>query len=854
MTSKGRTIYVRIDGATFQRTYITDKHIRVILLLPGRQIVFKETAAMALSEPTSPMIKSLELAENNDRRWHHRFSKWFGRDDGLPISHEKDGQMKPSLGRRLSRKVVPGIPRPPTFRRQISEKRDRLMTVDDSGDKRRAQSLDRRRTQSLVPSSPINYELSSLPVLTSQERTISPHEINSQPNERTMDTFQPQIRPMPPSTPPAEADDMQNYQLAGAAAPPNYNDIPGDFADQINHELEDKWILNLSMHFRDNSPREKFFVTYAEMLTKWRRLTVSCDYRDAPPESLERDLQAMMYQRDKNARIYEAIRNSLPDIQFYETVTNLRLETGEDDRLHVHVTEDVNEVILYPSTSAVKHLDYARVDERDVAFDSHMSGFVYKVRVNNATFNGKICVKKEIPGPDSVEEFLYEINALNALVGTSNVVQFEGLVVDEENELVKGLLISYANQGPLVDLIFDFKGTGSLSWDRKAKWARQMTYGLSAIHEAGFVQGDCTLSNIVIDQYDDALIIDINRRGCPVGWEPPEIHNMIDNGHRISMYIGVKSDLFQLGMSLWALLFEEDEPERQTRPLNTTDYIDIPKDKKYLLDITKICLSEKPRDRLSAEKLLSFFPREHSPYPIMDKSYEINHNDIIGTTTYRDTVYINPDSNMEENVPSKHFHHFRNQSESSSRRQSISTNSEDDMRGRRLPRGLPYSSRESALDMEPLVVSISPTRDTKFSGNLYGLDIDEDDEEAAQRVVRRRQRMRGLESHSEHNKALTLDHIDSGLDGAMHIDTSDIVKYARGLDHVDSGLADMDIGHINSNDLARRRIELQEIDDKFNLQPRSHEDINTIPPNDQDITAIGLPLLSKDSSISNIDR
>lgn len=36
---------------------------------------------------------------------------------------------------------------------------------------------------------------------------------------------------------------------------------------------------------------------------------------------------------------------------------------------------------------------------------------------------------------------------------------------------------------------------------------------------AGFVQGDFTLSNIVIDSNDDAKIIDINRRGCPVGWE-----------------------------------------------------------------------------------------------------------------------------------------------------------------------------------------------------------------------------------------------------------------------------------------------------------------------------------------------
>lgn len=794
---------------------------------------------MALSEPTSPITKPLELTETNDRRWVHRLSKWWGRDDGLHLPHEKDSHEKASLGRRLSRKVAAGRSRPQAVGRQVSEKRDRMMTVTESGDKRRAQSLDRRRAQSLTPFSSTNYELSSLPMLASQERTFSPHQTIFRSDEHFTDTFQPQVRPMPPSTPPAEQDNMQDYHLL---PPSNYSDIAGGFAEQINHELEEKWILNLSMHFRDKSPREKFFVTYAETLTRWRRLTISCDYRNVPPESLERELQVMGYQRDKNARIYEAIRNSLLDIQFYDTVTNLRLETGEDDRLHVHVTEDVNEVIPYPSTSAVKHLKYARVDERDVAFHSHMSGFVYKVRVNTPAFNGKICVKKEIPGPDSVEEFLYEINALNTLIGTPNVIAFEGLVVDEENEQVTGLLISYANQGPLVDMIFEFKATGSLSWDRKAKWARQMTSGLSAIHEAGFVQGDCTLSNIVIDQHDDALIIDINRRGCPLGWEPPEIHNMIDNGHRISMYIGVKSDLFQLGMSLWALMFEEDEPERQIRPLTTIQYIDIPEDKKYLLEITKICLSEEPKDRLSAEKLLSFFPKEPSQDFVTCKAHEINHDHVMDATTDRNIVYKNPDSNREETLPTKPFCHFRNQSISSSQYQSISNYSEEDLRGRRLPRGLPYSSRESALEKEPLVVSISPTRDTTFYDNVYGLDIDDDDDEAAQRDVRRLQRMRGLENHID-KIALTLGHIDSGLDATMHIDTYDNIKFASGLDHIDSGLADMDIGHINSNDLARRRVNLPELEDIINTHPWSGEDIEAISPKkDHHVTATELPL------------
>lgn len=370
--------------------------------------------------------------------------------------------------------------------------------------------------------------------------------------------------------------------------------------DELKEELDRKWILNLSMHFRDHSPREKFFLTYAETPQKWRRLTVSCDYRDVPEDSLEHDLQQLSFQRDKSARIYESIRMSLPDIQFYDTVTNLKLETM-DDRLHVHVTEDVNEIIHYPSVHTVQHIPCPRFLESELHFEAHMSGFVYKVRVRE-----HIWIKKEIPGPDSVDEFLYEINALTELTGSTNVIELKGLVTNNGRTLVKGLLIGFAEQGALVDILYDNRG--ALPWSKRASWAKQIVRGLSQIHEAGFVQGDFTLSNIVIDDNDEAQIIDINRRGCPVGWEPPEVAKLIDSGQRISMYIGVKSDLFQLGMVLWGIAEEEDEPERQPRPLslaNTKEEIPT-----WYRELTHKCLSARPPDRSTAKELLAIFPPE----------------------------------------------------------------------------------------------------------------------------------------------------------------------------------------------------------------------------------------------------
>ena len=528
-----------------------------------------------------------ERAASTDRRTSWSWRKLFGKDESnavLPSAAalEEDTSRPPGLARRLSRKVVPGLPRPGTFKRQQSELRDRLEPTKPNPEERRTVSMDRRHTASIRDASVVGPPRLSAPELL--EKTGAIDSVLDHSKSATTNT---------------QDDDAQGY----VEVPNDVSNIEtasvstAGFDEMILEELERKWILNLSMHFRDKSNREKFFVTYAETPTHWRRVTISLDYRNAAPGSLEEELQKTRFQRDKSARIYEAIRESLPDIQFYDTVTNLKLQT-ESERLHVHVVEDLSEIISYPPVRAIGHLKCRRVREAELVFDSHLSGFVYKVRVDN-----KIFIKKEIPGPDTVDEFLYEINALHRLSGSHSVIQFGGVVLDNKCEFVKGLLISFAEQGALIDVIYD--GEGTISWKRRERWAKQIVQGLSEIHEAGFVQGDFTLSNIVIDGDDNAKIIDINRRGCPVGWEPPEVTALIDSNQRISMYIGVKSDLFQLGMVLYALATQQDEPETQ-RPLTLDSFAEeVPE---YYRDLCGRCLSDDPRRRSQAQVLLGLFP------------------------------------------------------------------------------------------------------------------------------------------------------------------------------------------------------------------------------------------------------
>jgi serine/threonine protein kinase len=797
---------------------------------------------MALTPTSGPNESALAYESEgggDPKKVWHRLARWFAREDETPPPREHatpNGETtKPGLSRRISRRVVPGLPRPGTFKRQNSERRDRLEPVSTATEEKRALSVDRRklwkdRPRSVPPqslprlSAPAVYsceaedkgdgETEDNEDATAIESAVAPARpiedsdlaraaslgspMSQEPEPPPPETHSFDLAPLPmPQSPPLDT----QRPLPPLSPPPEAEPPPDSELDEeeLRVEHDERWILNLSMHFRDRSPREKFFITYAETPSSWRRITVSVDYRNAPTDSLERDLQALPYQRDKSFRIYEAIRPSLPDIQWYDTVTNLRLETSADDRLHVHVTEDENEIISYPSVRLLDHIDIPRISEKDVEFQSHMSGFVYKVRVQN-----KVLIKKEIPGPDSVEEFLYEINALYSLIGAPNVVQFEGLVVDDEEGLVKGVLIAYAEQGPLVDIIYDYRG--HLDWERRQKWARQIVNGLSQIHESGFVQGDFTLSNIVIDENDAAVIIDINRRGCPVGWEPPEIARMIQSGQRISMYIGVKSDLFQLGMVLWGLAAEEDEPERQDRPLSL-ESVPVPQ---YFKDVVATCLEDEPRKREAAKTLLAQFPEVDQVEPSTSSSHKLEQPQRLSSSIldapfgdhstgvgYPDRSARSRSARSLSRSRSRFSSRSRGFSDSHTyfdgRSYSIDTpldgpssyivphrgrsppNNTSHLRSKSYERPRPLSDA-AEVDLEPQILAISPSHENKWEeildpeGNSFLVETDENPEERQCRIQRSKERMQQQQQPPQ--------------------SLSEAIKQV--LPHVDSGLADMD--------------------------------------------------------------
>ena len=312
-------------------------------------------AAAGASAPLSDTNVNGHMQHQQQSIWRRLFSgrdKDNGTEGPSEPAHkaqdfEQLGDSKGGIIRRVSRKVVPGLPRAQTFKRQRSEVRSRLEPVRPTTAERRAVSVDRR------------VQASNSALHHSDPRASAPdflHHCFSAP-------------PSPPSFPMSPLEgmlavdstgDLDGFDLDRDSADGDFMhdadtlskvDIQSMTTSQydalIDSELERKWILNLSMHFRDKSKREKFFVTFRQHEHHWRRVTISLDYRNAPENSLEADLARTETQREKSAKIYEAIRESLAEIDFYSTVTNLKLET-KDGRLHVHVVEDVN--VCFEST------------------------------------------------------------------------------------------------------------------------------------------------------------------------------------------------------------------------------------------------------------------------------------------------------------------------------------------------------------------------------------------------------------------------------------------------------------------------------------------------------------------------
>jgi serine/threonine protein kinase len=266
-------------------------------------------------------------------------------------------------------------------------------------------------------------------------------------------------------------------------------------------------------------------------------------------------------------RLYTKVGRQTPDPLVVSVPGALRNSTQlymglPLDNLVCLVDDDKTSAIPYtPSTTYAIH-GLRSIPYKSITRISKLRGGTWKVK---ETDGNELLVFKEPKTPEDIKSQRNEIESLVRLSGSRHIIELRGLVVsktpyltrpgDSSPRVVRGLLFAYAAQGDLGDLLTN--ENLEISWSRRLRWACQIVSGLQDIHYARIPHMDLKSKNVVVDEADNAVIIDLSSNGCTYGYQAPETR--VDKDHpKLSLETLQRADIYSLGALLWEIMTREE--------------------------------------------------------------------------------------------------------------------------------------------------------------------------------------------------------------------------------------------------------------------------------------------------------
>jgi len=348
-----------------------------------------------------------------------------------------------------------------------------------------------------------------------------------------------------------------------------------------------------STYFRnDIAVKEKLKTIYVHPLTfVEHKITVSYNYNDTLSTAIENQLlrspQYTSWDDKKKVLIpmYSSALESFAD-KLCRTVTGLEFYTVKPDEVQWRVFEDTEEIVRQiPATEIPPHIP--SINFSDLALIENVMGTVYKVMHKHKTY-----AMKSHESASQNEDFRTEVEALINIGEVPHVVPLVGVVVQDSpmdgKSYVQGILLKYCEKGSLQTLMED--SDFPLNSSRKDRWAAQIAHGIMSIHEAGLMHGDLKSGNVVVDEFDNANLIDItNGHGFTEGWTSIWDERM-----------DRRSDIYSLGVTLWEMIHDGEDPVGVSIPFSVDGNAS-----EAMKDVVQACVIEDASRRPSIETVFA---------------------------------------------------------------------------------------------------------------------------------------------------------------------------------------------------------------------------------------------------------